>query len=172
MLQLPPNDGPFNTCGRFEVKTTAAFAALGLVCLTACSSTGDRASNPDLKRLFAEQYVAPFKSGNAAAWSSIFAPDAVALHDRREADVGQAAIAKFGEMVARHLVIERFDVTVEEVRFKGDWAYTRGSYNTRLLNRGTGQDSGLGGHGKFFLLWERQPDGQWKVIIDMGNRKS
>jgi ketosteroid isomerase-like protein len=154
------------------VKKAAPFAALCMLCLTACSSTGERASAPDLKQLFADYYVAPFKAGNAAAWSSIFAPDAVALHDRREADIGQAAISKFGEMVARHLIIDRFDVSVEEVRFKGDWAYTRGSYNTRLINRNTGQDSGLGGNGKFFLLWERQVDGQWKVIIDMGNRKS
>ena len=38
--------------------------------------------------------------------------------------------------------------------------------------RSDGKDSGLGGEGKFFILWERQLDGQWKIIVDMGNRKS
>jgi hypothetical protein len=23
--------------------------------------------------------------------------------------------------------------------------------------------------GKFLLVWERQPDGEWRIILDMGN---
>lgn len=152
-----------------SARLVALAALLGLA---GCAVAPPAPSAADFERMFKERYVAPFVRGDAAAWATVFAPDAVGLHDRRPADVGQAAIAEFGKMVATHLKIDRFDVTVEEVRVNGAWAFTRGSYNTRLLMRSDGKDSGLGGEGKFFILWERQADGQWKIIVDMGNRKS
>lgn len=149
-----------------------AATCLAIACsavLAGCASAPPTAA--DMERQFRERYVAPFQRGDAATWAQVFAANAVGLHDRRPADVGQAAIAEFGQMVAKHLKIERFDVTVEEVRSHGNWAYTRGSFSTKVVMRADGRDSGLGGEGKFFLLWERQADGQWKVIVDMGNRK-
>lgn len=155
--------------GRIGAAWSAGAIAIGLM---GCASAPPAPTENEFKQMFAQRYVAPFANGDAAAWAAAFAPDAVGLHDRRPADVGQAAIAEFGKMVATHLKIDRFDVTVEQVRVNGTWAYTRGSYTTRLLMRSDGKDSGLGGEGKFFILWERQPDGQWKIIVDMGNRKS
>ena len=147
--------------------------ALGLaLVLAGCASTPPPPSAADFDRLVQQRYVTPFKAGDAAAWAQAFAPSAVGLHDRMPALVGQAAIADFGRRVAGFLRIDRFDVTVEELRVNGSWAYTRGSFSTRLLKRDDGSDSGLGGEGKFFFLWERQPDGEWKIIVDMGNRKS
>ena len=147
-------------------------ALLAIVGLAGCATVPPAPTTADFERMFKERYVAPFVRGDAAGWAAAFAPNAVGLHDRRPADVGQAAIAEFGKMVATHLKIDRFDVTVEEVRVNGAWAYTRGSYSTRLLMRSDGKDSGLGGEGKFFILWERQGDGRWSIIVDMGNRKS
>ena len=140
--------------------------------LAGCASAPPAPSAADFDRLVQQRYVAPFKAGDAATWTQAFAPQAVGLHDRLPALVGRAAIAEFGQRVAGFLRIERFDVTVEELRVNGSWAYTRGSFNTRLLKRSDGSDSGLGGEGKFFFLWERQADGDWKIIVDMGNRKS
>jgi ketosteroid isomerase-like protein len=156
-----------------QVHQSVLGVALVIACgLSGCASAPPAPDADEFKQMFTQRYVAPFVKGDAAAWAAAFAPDAVGLHDRRPADVGQAAIAEFGKMVATHLKIDRFDVTVEQVRVNGSWAYTRGSYTTRLLMRSDGKDSGLGGEGKFFILWERQLDGQWKIIVDMGNRKS
>lgn len=158
---------------RPHIRICAAWLTLAIALgLTGCASAPPAPTDEEFKQMFAQRYVAPFAKGDAATWTAAFAPNAVGLHDRRPADVGQAAIAEFGKMVATHLKIDRFDVTVEQVRVNGTWAYTRGSYTTRLLMRSDGRDSGLGGEGKFFILWERQPDGQWKIIVDMGNRKS
>jgi len=168
-MNLPSRHAQPSAC--FGLPLAAALIA-AMVSLGGCASPAPTPTRADFERLFQEGYVAPFKRGDAAAWAQIFAVDAVGLHNRRPADVGQAAIAEFGKMVATHLRIDRFDVVVEEVRVKGDWAFTRGSYSTRLLMRSDGKDSGLGGEGKFFLLWERQADGQWKIIVDMGNSKS
>jgi len=148
-------------------------AALGLsVLLAACAATPPAPEAADFDRWVQQRYAAPFKAGDAATWTQVFAPQAIGLHDRMPALVGQAAIAEFGQRVAGFLRIERFDVVVEELRVNGSWAYTRGSFSTRLLKRSDGSDSGLGGEGKFFFLWERQADGDWKIIVDMGNRKS
>lgn len=153
------------------ISTSIPFLAMTLL-LTGCASTPFHQVKADFALLFSSQYVAPFKAGDAATWSEVFAANAVALHDRRSADVGREAITEFGKMVAQHLKVDRFDIQIEQVQQNGNWAFTRGSFSTRLLIRSDGKDSGLGGEGKFFILWAKQSDGQWKIIIDMGNRKS
>ena len=53
-----------------------------------------------------------------------------------------------------------------------DWALTRGSYTTRFRPIGTTGDGAPPNVGKFLLLWERQANGEWKIILDMGNQNT
>lgn len=116
------------------------------------------------------RYTAPFKRGDTDVWMEIFADDAVALHNRRTADVGKDAIAAFGTLVASTFNVDEMNVNVESIRTNGDWAYTRGTYENAFSFRGTGEPAPWGREqGKFFFLWERQDDGEWKIIVDMGN---
>jgi len=53
-----------------------------------------------------------------------------------------------------------------EVARSGDLGYTWGFYEVRAREPdGTTQT----GHGKYTTIWEKQPDGAWKVILDTGN---
>ena len=157
------------------LKTTALAS---LLILSACDTEqsaqstdgGAQITYPDFEALFTDSYATPFKNGDIDAWMRIFADDAVALHNRREADVGKAAIESFGQMVAQYFKVDEFDVSVDEVRTSGIWAFTRGTYISNLLSRETGEPAPWGREkGKFFLLWELQQDKSWKVIVDMGN---
>ena len=157
------------------LKTTALAS---LLLISACDgdqttqNTGDpsQITYPDFETLFTETYATPFKDGDIDTWITIFADDAVALHNRREADVGKDAIEGFGRMVAQYFKVDEFTVTVDEVRTSGVWAFTRGTYISNLLSRETGEPAPWGREkGKFFLLWELQDDNTWKVIVDMGN---
>ena len=49
------------------------------------------------------------------------------------------------------------------------WAYTAGEYVSRLVSRADGSAPFGTERGKFVLLWERQPDGSWRIILDAGN---
>ena len=90
---------------------------------------------------------------------------------------GRDAIRDFGRMVHETFVIDRFDLTVEAVRVEGAWALTRGSFASRFLPREVSDTDAPSAEapvtqGKFILLWERQDQGEWRIVLDMGNLNS
>jgi ketosteroid isomerase-like protein len=135
-------------------------------CLAGCGDAPD----PDFETLVRKHYLAPYKSGDIDEWLAIFADDAVGMHNTVPPLEGIDALRDFGEKVHENLRIEQLDVTVDEVRRSGDWAYTRGGYAALFVPTDAPADAEIPTrHGKYFLLWERQPDGSWKILIDMGN---
>lgn len=116
-----------------------------------------------------QRYVEPFKAGDIQGWSSAFAEDAIALHNFRDADRGRDAIRAFGEVVHQTFVLERYEVTVTDVRHQGRWAYTVGAYTSLLVSKLDGAEPFGLQRGKFVLLWEQTEDGHWLIALDMGN---
>lgn len=146
-----------------------------LAWLLAACATGPGsapAAQPDAARfreLVARAYVAPFAAGDIELWLQAFADDAVALHNGRPADEGKAAIRRFGESVRESFRLEQFDVTVTAVTGSGDWVLTRGVFASNFVRRSDGVSAFGPQRGKFVLLWARQPDGAWRIVLDMGN---
>jgi ketosteroid isomerase-like protein len=153
------------------MHSIARSAVLACTLLTAgCETERPAPSASEFESWVAERYVAPFRAGEAERWADAFADNAVALHNRRDADVGKDAILAFGRLVAETFEVSEMDVQIEEVRVNGDWAFTRGVYTNEFRFRETGQPTPWGRErGKFFMLWERQADGEWRIIVDMGN---
>lgn len=149
--------------------------ALLAVVLAACAPRGGQGVDDAFRSEFAAKvqrdYIDPFKAQDVDRWLAVFADDAVGLHDTLPPLEGKDALRMFANAVREHFRIDSMDVTVDEVRRSGQWAYTRGRYQTRMSSRdGTPPPSGGRGSGKYFLLWAEQPDGQWRVILDMGSR--
>ena len=99
------------------------------------------------------------------------------MHHSLPALHGREAIRDFGRMVHDGFVVEQFDLTVNEVRVSETWALTRGSFVSRFAPADAEQSSASGPEapptvGKFVLLWEREDDGEWRIILDMGNLDS
>ena len=117
-----------------------------------------------------QEYVEPLRAGDSARWAQVFAEDALAYHDGPPALQGREAIRAFGESIAQHFEIRRFDVVVDEVRRNGDWVLTAGHYGALFVPRGADAYAGASGQraGKFLFLWERRA-GRWRIIMDMGN---
>ena len=115
------------------------------------------------------RYVEPFKAGDIERWSSAFAEDAVALHNFRDADRGRDAIRAFGEVVHELFFLDRYEVQVTDVRQRGRWAYTVGTYTSLLVSKLDGTEPFGLQRGKFVLLWEQAENGHWLIALDMGN---
>jgi len=125
---------------------------------------------PDFKMLVHEQYITPFKNADTDRWLEVFSEDIVGMHNTLPPLVGKEAVRQFGEMVAANLNIEQMDIVIDEVRVNGSWALTRGSFTSKFVPKSVIDSSIIKpGLGKFILLWERQADNSWKVILDMGN---
>ena len=150
-------------------------SALGL--LTTIAVLGCGSGDPEeglqaaLELEFHERYIAPYVAGDTETWLQVFADDAVALHDGLPALNGKEAIRGFGDAVARNFDIQKLDAVVDEVRREGDWAWTRGHFDALFVEKSEDAPPGVAGPrtGKFLLIWERQEDGGWLVVMDMGN---
>ncbi len=145
--------------------------------ITACQSMpGSSAASycpsdgVDFPQLFEQRYVLPFKEGRAADWATVFASDAVALHNRRPADIGIDKITAFGELVADTFVLAQYDVDVVDTRVGCDWAISHGNFTSAFVFRETGEAAPWGPEsGKFLIAWEHSKDSGWKIVADMGN---
>ena len=118
-------------------------------------------------------YVEPYKSGDVEGWLEIFAAGAVGMHNTIPALEGKQALRQFAETVHRTIDIEQLDVTVDSIIQSGNWALTRGNFTADfVLKEGNTEERSRPRQGKYILLWERQNDGTWKVILDMGNNNT
>lgn len=137
---------------------------------TACDNEHINNTPVDFERLFAERYVEPYNTKDMERWADAFSDDAVGMHNGLPPLEGRAAIFGFGDAVRNNFEIADIDASIDEVRHSGNWAWTRGHYTSYFVPKAgvEGLPSGRQS-GKFLLLWERQPDGDWKIILDMGN---
>jgi ketosteroid isomerase-like protein len=53
-----------------------------------------------------------------------------------------------------------------EMAASGDLGYTYGNYVYTAKNK---DGKLVANHGKYTSIWKKQKDGQWKVVVDMGN---
>ena len=148
-----------------------------LVPVTGCSNHEQQAADDmtlrDFEQLVLNGYIEPYKTGDTDRWMDIFADDAVGMHNTLPALEGKQAIRQFAEVVHSSFDIEQLDVTVDSVIREGDWALTRGNFTSNfILKSGNAEVQPEPRQGKYVLLWERQSDGTWKVILDMGNNNS
>jgi len=131
--------------------------------------SSDESKDDFFRELVAKSYVKPFRSGDVDGWIKAFDNQAIAMHNRRPMDRGIAAIEAFGRAVHAHFELQEYEVEVTDVRHSPDWVYTAGSFTTLFVARDDGSEPFGREQGKFLLLWARQGDGSWKVILDMGN---
>ena len=152
-----------------------ALSTSALICLSACQQQPEvrgcnDATVTGFQALIQNQYVDPFKAGDIDSWLEIFSDSASGLHNRVPALIGREAIAGFGQLVSASFIVEEMTVVVEEVDASGNWAFTRGRYTSHLLDRQSGESAPWGREqGKFFMLWTCEPQGQWRIRVDMGN---
>ena len=115
-------------------------------------------------------YIEPYKTGDIERWLDAFADDAVGMHNTLPALEGKQALRGFAEAVHSTFNIEQLDVSVDSVTRSGDWVLARGNFTAHfVLKQGNPGEQSQPQQGKYVLLWERQDDGAWKIILDMGN---
>lgn len=92
-----------------------------------------------------------------------YAPDAIVLPPNAEAVRGRKEIISFFESFPP-ITDMQFDIV--EVGGAGDIAYVYGKYSMTMTPEGEEPVQGIG---KYIEVWKRQPDGSWKVALDIFN---
>jgi ketosteroid isomerase-like protein len=102
-----------------------------------------------------------------AGWVAFFAPDGAMLPAAAPPVVGQAAVREaMAPFFAQPGASLRWTPQAAAVAASGDLGTTWGtSVSRRRLPNGAVVER----HGTCVTIWRRQPDGRWKVALDIGN---
>ena len=111
-------------------------------------------------------HVAALNTGNAEGWAACFTDDAVQMPPHFGANTGRAAIQGWSKGFLGMFAC-RFSLSVDEVRAVADWAFERGRYDITLTPRAGGES--MDDNGKYITIYQRQPDGGWKIARDIWN---
>jgi len=145
-------------------------SAVALALAVACEGGGGGedadAARAEIERL-GRQWEEAANTGQVDRLVDLYAPDAVILPPGGPSIEGTATIRELFRQE-----FERFDTRIaftnQAIEVEGDMAYRRGRYVWRGTPRGSGQ--ALESTNKFLEVWKRQPDGSWKIAVDMWNQ--
>jgi ketosteroid isomerase-like protein len=115
---------------------------------------------------FNQRYLKAINDEDIAALSSLTTEGHIMLAPNRPPIVGKAANDE-----ANGRAFEQFDFvetwTPVETVVSGDWAHQRGTFIVVATPQAGGERRELSGN--FLRIYERQPDGEWRMIRDMFN---
>lgn len=138
--------------------------------IAACESgdgrdAGDSRARAEIDSL-GRQWEEAANTGQVERLMEVYAPDAVILPPGGPVIEGSETIRELFRQE-----FERFDTklafTTQEIEVEGDMAFRRGRYVWRGTPRMSGQT--VETSNKFLEVWRRQPDGSWKIAVDMWN---
>ncbi|MFO7614680.1 MAG: SgcJ/EcaC family oxidoreductase [Bacteroidales bacterium] len=146
----------------------AIFALSGLV-LTVLSCSRPDVFNADQVRVSIEEetalYVEAIRQGDVEAMLACYTDNATVIPADGEILRGKQAISEFYEALLQ-MGLKDIDFFTLEVDGCGDLAYETGK--TRVLIE-TESGEIITDSTKYLVIWQRQPDGAWKVHIDIFN---
>ena len=151
------------------MTTLRTLAVAGVALLAAACDQPQRPSyEEDLAAIttFNARYLGSINDEDIATLSSLTTEGHVILIPNREPIVGKAA-----NDAANGSAFERFTFdetwTPVETVIDGDLAFQRGTFTTIATPRGDGER--LTVSGSFMRIYQRQPNGEWRMTRDMFN---
>ena len=152
-------------------KNVAVFAVVTLVsagCGTACSRGAEGDTAADLAAIDALrlEHVAAVNAGDLEAMLATMTDDVVYLPPGQPAALGtealRSAVQPYYEQFEVHL-----SMNAEETVAAGDWAFEWGHGSNSL--RPLAGDDTVHLEFKYLYVYQRQPDGSWKIARDIFN---
>jgi ketosteroid isomerase-like protein len=114
----------------------------------------------DLEARFAKDVLAR----GGAGFASWFAEDGVALGNGQPPSIGKVAIAKSANWDPKTYQLI-WTPTDAQMGPSGDMGYTWGHFEGRSKDAA---GNPVVTTGRYMTIWRRQPDGNWKVVLDAG----
>ena len=126
------------------------------------------ATTDTLRQLEADFMNAAAERG-AEGYMSYYSEDAVEVPNGADAIHGKANIAKtMGFLNDKNNQLTWTPVDAG-ISISGDLGWTSGTYEFRSKDK---DGKVKVEQGKYTSIWKKQPDGNWKVVLDMGNASS
>jgi ketosteroid isomerase-like protein len=144
-------------------KITVALLLLLLFAATSVAAKQESPQGADLLRQLEANFAADVAQHGHDAFLTYFAEDGVELVDG-------GGINTKDDMRKQPAWPEGTSLTWTpvhaEMAASGDLGYTYGNYIYTAKNK---EGKLVANYGKYTSIWRKQKDGQWKVVVDMGN---
>ena len=140
----------------------------GITLLVSCSSQEDANLEADTAAIndIWTMYASSLEAGDLSAWLSLWTENGVQMPPNEPPVIGKDQIQKQNAAAFDQFTFE-MEITNEEIRVAGDWAFSRGTYTATFSPKNGAQPVLI--DGKFMTILERQPDGSWKIHRDIFN---
>jgi ketosteroid isomerase-like protein len=142
---------------------TLLFFIISLGCESKVDIAQEKAALFATDREFAEMSL---EKGAAEAFRTYLAEDAAQLSAGANPVFGRDSIYQSMLEMPKGAILDWIPED-GEVAQSGEMGWTWGNY---ILTWRDDQGREIKSYGKYLNIWEKQEDGQWRVLIDMGNK--
>jgi ketosteroid isomerase-like protein len=140
-----------------------------IVLVTMNIAKAQSASGADTLRQLEADFMKATAEKGSQGYMSYYAEDAVELPNGADMIQGKESIAKgmsFLDQKDNHLT---WTPVHADMAASGDLGYTFGTYEFRSKDK---DGKPTVEYGKYASVWKKQKDGNWKVVMDMGNESA
>ena len=111
------------------------------------------------------QWIDAWDKADASLIASLFAPDGIMLGRSGKSFKGRSEVLEHMKPVLEGAGKGvKTTVTTVDLWLDGEIAYETGKYSYTFQEKGQPTTDA----GRYVTIWKRQPDGSWKIIMDMG----
>jgi uncharacterized protein (TIGR02246 family) len=146
-----------------------ASASAGIFACAAAASADPSAQLAAVRRAITAgnaRFLSSLESGDAKAFAALFAPDGIELGSGDSTVTkGRAAIEADEAASAKSAKIAGGSIHTTNVYLDGALAYETGIYAFDFALPGKPARMAAG---RYFEIWEKQPDGSWLIKVDCG----
>ncbi len=143
-------------------------ATLLVLAISGCAPQVDvEADKAAIRDLTDVQWLNAEQAKDVDSVLSVFADDASSFPPNASIVTGKEAIrARVSQEYSRRDFAVTWQTTKVEVSRSGDLAYSHGTYEETVNDP---EGNPVTDKGKWVTVYEKQPDGTWKVVIDIWN---
>jgi uncharacterized protein (TIGR02246 family) len=140
----------------------------GAISKSGVGMTRTYGNDADLKAIdrVRDDHVAALNAGNADTWVAQFTEDGVQMPPNTPANAGKDNIKTWAHGMLSQFRTT-FDLSVDEVRILGDWAFECGGYSIKLNPIAGGPT--IEDKGKYITIYQKSTGNGWKMARDIWN---
>jgi len=112
-------------------------------------------------------WIDAFKRNDAKALGPLVAADMVCMPPHREAVTGPQGVVDWFAGVVKEARTVAVGISTREVIVAEDFAIERGAFTWKVAPTGGGPN--VEDRGNFMAVWQKQPDGSWKIKRNIWN---
>jgi ketosteroid isomerase-like protein len=135
-----------------------------LILIISCTKSLKTPESGELMKTDRDFSTLSVKEGMHRAFLEFIADSGVLMRDKAYPLVGKAALASLFSKGSDTSFVLTWEPAFETIAASGELGYTYGFFTRRV--KSTGEEE----RGTYLTIWQKQHDGSWKFIVDVGTQ--